>query len=230
MEQVGVQHEVLTPGQLGIERERLRHIADAVARTHVAGFQRLAEQKRLAIGWRQEARQHLHRRRLAGAVGAEKAKEFAALDVEAHAIDRREIAEAARQIARDDDGRPLDDPARRNHKRLMVAALFPRQQRDGRFLQRRGARLRPQGRRRTGRKHLARVHRCEPCKPFGLLHIGGRNHHAHAGLARAHPVDQFPELAPGERVDAGGRLVQQQKIGIVDQAATKPEFLTHAAR
>ena len=44
MEQMGMQIEVLPDRQFGIERERLRHVADAITRAHVAGLERLAEQ------------------------------------------------------------------------------------------------------------------------------------------------------------------------------------------
>ena len=46
----------------------------------------------------------------------------------------------------------------------------------------------------------------------------------------AHAVDQLPELPARQRIDAGGRLVEDQKIGIVDERAAQPEFLPHAAR
>ena len=96
--------EVLPDRQFGVERERLRHVADPIARTHVACFERFPEQQRLAFARRQQAGQHFHRRRLAAAVRAEEAENLAALDGEAHPVDRREVAEAAGEIARDDDG------------------------------------------------------------------------------------------------------------------------------
>ena len=40
--------EVLPDRQFGIERERLRHVADAIARIHVVGVEGLSEQERLA--------------------------------------------------------------------------------------------------------------------------------------------------------------------------------------
>ena len=43
-------------------------------------------------------------------------------------------------------------------------------------------------------------------------------------------VDQLPELPARQRVDAGRRLVEDQKVGIVDQRAAKAELLPHAAR
>ena len=43
-------------------------------------------------------------------------------------------------------------------------------------------------------------------------------------------VDQLPELPARERIDAGRRLVEDQKIGVVDERAAEPELLAHAAR
>ncbi len=51
-----------------------------LAHVHAACFNRLTKDRRRAFGGRQESDQHLHRRRLAAAVGAEKTKNFAARD------------------------------------------------------------------------------------------------------------------------------------------------------
>ena len=48
VKQARVKVEILAHRQLGIERERLRHIADALARIEIAGVDRLAEQQRFA--------------------------------------------------------------------------------------------------------------------------------------------------------------------------------------
>ena len=42
-------------------------------------------------------------------------------------------------------------------------------------------------------------------------------------------LDQFPELAARQRIDAGRRLVEDQEIGIVHQRAAQAELLLHAA-
>ena len=84
---------------------------------------------------------------------------------------------------------------------------------------------------RAGRQHLAGVHRDQQIETLGLFHIGGGDDHAH-GLAAtrcAHPLHQLPELPARQRIDAGGRLVEDQQVGIVDQRAAQPEFLPHAA-
>ena len=114
MKEMRVQLEILPHRELGIEREGLRHVADAVARAHVGAFQRLAEQQRLAFARRQQAGQHLHRRRLAAAVRPEEAEDLAALDGEVDAVDGGKIAEPAGQVARDDDRFAVDGGARGN--------------------------------------------------------------------------------------------------------------------
>jgi hypothetical protein len=43
VEKARVQLEILPHGEFGIERKRLRHVADAPARIDVAGIERLAE-------------------------------------------------------------------------------------------------------------------------------------------------------------------------------------------
>ena len=112
----------------------------------------------------------------------------------------------------------------------MIAAQLRRQQRDERLFERGRAGVRPEVGRGASREHFARVHRGKPIEPFRFLHIGGRDHHAHAGAARAHAVDQLPELPTRKRIDAGGWLIEDQEVGIVDQTATEAELLAHAAR
>ena len=115
-------------------------------------------------------------------------------------------------------------------ERVVPDALLLRQQRDEGLLdEARAGRLLEFGRR-AGGQHPAGIHRDQPVETLGLLHIGGRDDDAHAGAARAHAIDQFPELAARQRVDAGRRLVEDQQIGIVDQRAAQPELLPHAAR
>jgi hypothetical protein len=53
VEQARVKIEVLPNSQLGVEGERLRHIADAIARLQVARIERTAEKQRFALAGRQ---------------------------------------------------------------------------------------------------------------------------------------------------------------------------------
>ena len=107
IEQLGVKLEVVPDGELAIEREGLRHVADAPA--HLDVFfpaDGLAEQLGRAFGRRQKAGQHLHGGGLAAAVRAEKAEDLALLDFEAHVIDRGEGAEALGEPVGFDRRRP----------------------------------------------------------------------------------------------------------------------------
>ena len=211
--------EVLPDGELGVEREGLRHVADTPARVDVARVERPAKQQCLAFGRRQQAGQHLHCRRFAAAVRADKAEDFAAFDGEAHPIDGGKVAEAARQIAGGDDRFGADDAAQRYFQSLATCPALFRQERYESVLDRRRARLHLQIVRGSGGENFPGVHRNKKVEARGLFHIGGCDHHAHARTARADARDQFPELAARQRIDAGRRFVEDQKIGIVDERA-----------
>ena len=130
IKELGVQDQVLPHRQLGIEREGLRHVADLAADGDVVGIDRLAEQPGLPLGGRQQAAQHLHRRRLAAAVGAEEAEDLPALDPEADVIDRGEVAEPLGQVVRLDDHLVVARRARGDHQLLVAAAHLLRQEGD----------------------------------------------------------------------------------------------------
>ena len=115
-------------------------------------------------------------------------------------------------------------------QRVVTTALLFRKQRNECILYRRPASTGLELGRGSACQYLPSVHRRQPVEPLRFFHIGRRNHHAHTATARAHTVDQLPELAARQRVDAGGWLVKDQEIRIVDKAATKPKLLSHAAR
>ena len=100
-----VQLQILSDRQLAIEREGLRHVADAAARLHVVRAHGLAEQLAGAAGRGKEADQHFHRGGLAAAVRAEEPEDFAAWNLEADVVDRDEVAEPAREPLGFDRGR-----------------------------------------------------------------------------------------------------------------------------
>ena len=230
MEEPHVQIEILPHSELAIERKRLRHVADAPARVDVMRVRWLAEQERLAIGRRQQAGEHLHGRGLAAAVRADEAEYLSALDGEAHAINGGKIAKTAGEVARRDHRFGVEDAQRRYFQPAAPGADSFRQQRGECVLDRLRMGLRLELGWRTHRQDFAGIHSDERIEPLGLLHVGGRHQDAHAGTPRAHAVDQFPELAPRQRVDAGRWLVENQKIGIVNERAAQAEFLPHAAR
>ena len=191
----------------------------------------LAEQPGLALGRRQQAGQHLHGRGLAAAVRAEEAEDLAALDAEVDMVDGDEVAEPLGQAW----PRWPASPSSRRARRDDAPARWPRALSSGSSamkafssVARAGARLQL-ARACRSPSTLAGVHRHQPVEALGLVHVGGRDHHAHAGPARADAVDQLPELAARQRIDAGRRLVEDQQIRVVDQRAAEAELLLHAA-
>ena len=64
-------------------------------------------------------------------------------------------------------------------------------------------------------------------QPLGLLHVvGGQQDRA---PARAKARDQIPELPPRLRIQARGRLVEEQQLGLADQRAGQRQPLALAA-
>ena len=231
MEEPCVKFEILPHRQFGIERETLRHVADAAAHADAVAVDRLSEEPRLALAGGQKPGQHLHGCRLAAAIGAEKTEDLAAADAETDLVDGDEIAEAHGEIARLDRRLAIfAGGARRNLDRPVRATLFLGQQRDEGGLERGGAGLRTQVRRRAAGQHPAGIHRHQPVEALGLLHIGGGHDDAHLRPPGTNAGDQLPEMPARQRIDAGGRLVEDQQIGIVDQRAAEAELLLHAAR
>ena len=98
-----VDQEVLAHAQLDVARHRLRNHADRPP--HVVGLPQDVEavDERRPRRRREQRRQHPDERGLAGAVRAEQAEDFPFFDVEAHALDGGEVAEALDEIA-DFDG------------------------------------------------------------------------------------------------------------------------------
>ena len=64
---------------------------------------------------------------------------------------------------------------------------------------------------------------------LGLVHVSGGDQHAHAGPIGADAVDEGPELLAGEGIDAGGRLIEDEEVGVVDQGTTQAYLLLHSA-
>ncbi len=118
----------------------------------------------------------------------------------------------------------------RDHQLGVPRALLFRQQGDEALLQILRARPLHQLGRRSRRQHAPGVHGHDPVPLLRLVHVGGGNDDAHAGASRANLVDERPELPPGERIDAGGGLVENEQVRLVDQRAAEPHLLLHSAR
>ena len=108
-------------------------------------------------------------------------------------------------------------------------AAAPGKQRDECVLQVRGTGAFHELAGSAGGDDAARVHGDGPIEPLGLVHVGGGDQHAHAGPIGTDAVDQGPELLAGEGIDAGGRLVEDEEVGVVDQGAAEADLLLHAA-
>jgi len=165
-----------------------------------------------------------HGRGLAAAVRADEPEDLAAPDAEARAIHRSEIAEAAGQIAGDDDGFAGSGSAGTNDRGGAAVARFTGESGDEGILDVGGSRRRLELVRSTGREDPPGIHRDEPVEPLGFLHVGGRNDHAHVGAPRAQTADEVPELAPRQRIDPGCRFVEDQQVRIVDQRTAQSKF------
>ena len=81
---------------------------------------------------------------------------------------------------------------------------------------------------RAGRQHTPVGDVADAVAALGFVHVMGRDQHGEA--ARREPVDLVPELAPGLRVDASGRLVEKEEPRLVHDAGGEREALLPAAR
>ncbi len=62
---------------------------------------------------------------------------------------------------------------------------------------------------------------------LGLVEVVRRHQHRHAGLRQR--VDQAPELPPRQRIDAAGRLVEEEDRRLVQDGAPERQTLAPAA-
>ncbi len=82
--------------------------------------------------------------------------------------------------------------------------------------------------RRAQRNQFAAIDQPEPVAVFRLVHVMGRDEDRDA-LARQF-VNQIPELAAADRIDAGGGLVEKHDRRLVQNGAAQGEPLPPAAR
>ena len=86
---------------------------------------------------------------------------------------------------------------------------------------------RGEGARRVEGEQPAVVEEGEAVEALGLVEVGGGDDGGDA--AADHLVHDPPEVAARDRVDAEGRLVEQQHARLVDERAGEAELLLHAA-
>ena len=72
------------------------------------------------------------------------------------------------------------------------------------------------------------LRQCDAIAAVGLVHVRGRDEDGEAAALQV--AQQVPELAPGDGIHAGRRLVEQQQFGPVDERAAQGQLLLHAAR
>ena len=106
--QAGRVAQVLAPGQVRVEADRVREVADAALDLERAAGRVEPDDAGLALGRLGQPEEHQDRRRLAGAVLAEQAEDLAGLDLEIEMVDGDEVAVGLGQAAGPDRGaRPV---------------------------------------------------------------------------------------------------------------------------
>src|SRR5262249_17856357 len=99
--------EVLLHREIGIERERLRHVSRVALDPVALGADGIAGDGCATAGRRQEPTEHLDRRRLAGAVRPEEAEDLPPLDRHREIADGVERPETPAETIGGDDGEVL---------------------------------------------------------------------------------------------------------------------------
>ena len=77
------------------------------------------------------------------------------------------------------------------------------------------------------REHLALVQQGNAVAALGFIQV--RRGHQDGDALLQELREQLPELAPRHGIDAGGRLVEDDDVGLVDERAGQRQLLLHAA-
>ena len=118
-----LQAEMLTTGEVRVERRFLERRADDLPHRRPLPDDVIAADGRRACGRREQRREHVHRRRLARTVGAEKAVDLARVDVQVDAVDRtRALLELTDEAVGLDAVRPGSHPREATEGRVPVEA------------------------------------------------------------------------------------------------------------
>ena len=80
---------------------------------------------------------------------------------------------------------------------------------------------------RAERDHLAAIHQREAVAILGFVHVVGADEDGVAGGGKL--IDQIPEGAAGDGVDAGGGFVQEQNGRLMQDGAAQRQALLPAA-
>ena len=146
----GEEREVLVDREVFVQRELLRHVADAALQRLGVARDLVAEHVDLAGGRVQQAAEHADRRRLAGAVRPEEAVDLAPAHREIEAVDGGHVRRSA------STGRARGWPSRRSVMALMAQRHRRHGQARRQIARRRRARARPDTRAGSRRRRRAR--------------------------------------------------------------------------
>ncbi|CRM87630.1 hypothetical protein [Pseudomonas sp. 22 E 5] len=223
-----MQHQVLAHAEFAIQRKALRHKAHALARRQVLGIHRVAQQRGTAFGGRHQPGEDFHGSGFAAAVGTEKAEDLTAANRKADLVHRREIPKAQRQVVGFDSDIRVATFARRDHQRLVVVGAVTLEMSKG-FIEFAAGCNGCQFAAQAVGDQLAAIEHQAMFELLGLFHVGGGHQQRQLWALAAHGVDQLPETPARQWVDAGGGLVENQQIRVVDQRAAQAELLFHTA-
>ena len=180
MEQMRVKFEILPHRQFGIERKRLRHVPDAVARAHIAGSSGFPNSRASPPVGGSKPVSIFIVVVLPEPFEPTEAEDLSPLNGKIHSSTavkspKRQVRSRAMMT-----GSASDDPPRRYLQLgdARAAFLFRQQAMNASssVAAWSGSSVRPGIR----SPDLSGIHRHQPVEPFRFLHIGGRDHHAHA--------------------------------------------------
>ena len=117
----------------------------------------------------------------------------------------------------------------RDHQRLVVTAAVALEVSKGLIELAAGGRC-PEVAGQAGGNQFAAIEHQAVFELLGLFHVRGGNQQRQLRTLTPDVINQFPEAPPGQRIDAGGRFIEDQQVGFMNQRTTEAELLFHAAR
>jgi len=122
VEELRVQHQVLSHAQLAVQRETLRHKTNPFAGGQVFGIHRVAEQFGAALGGWYQPGQDFHGGGFATAVGTQKAENLTSANGKTDLVHRGKVTELKRQVVGFNGDIAVVAGARRDHQRFIAVA------------------------------------------------------------------------------------------------------------
>ena len=84
--------------------------------------------------------------------------------------------------------------------------------------------------RHAGIEYAARVHKRDPVAACRFIHEMGRHEDRHALIAVRQVDEERPERIAGNRIDARGRLIENEEVGLVDDRHGERQAPSHIPR